>query len=83
MARCHLCGKEATDPGKGPSRWARAVVEGEQILVCPECQELHPDWMAGVEGCPECGSKRLYKSMGDRVCRACGHQWSDEEFRLD
>jgi hypothetical protein len=29
-----------------------------------------------------CGSKKLYKTLGDRVCRSCGHQWSDEEITL-
>jgi hypothetical protein len=77
-----ICGINATDPGKGPSRWARAVVEGEQILVCPDCQAKHPDWIERAETCPECGSNRLIKSMGDRVCRACGHQWSDEDLKL-
>ncbi|MEX0873610.1 MAG: hypothetical protein WD646_11090 [Actinomycetota bacterium] len=82
MAKCFLCGTQATDPKKGPSRWTRAVIDGEQILVCPNCQERHPDWIKRAECCPECGSKRLMKSLGDRVCRACGHQWSDEELAL-
>jgi hypothetical protein len=82
MASCHYCATEATDPGKGPSRWARAVMSDEQILVCPDCQKSHPEWIDDVDSCPVCASKRLYKAMGDRVCRSCGHQWSDEEFRL-
>lgn len=82
MARCHLCGTEATDPVKGASRWARAVIDGEQVLVCPECQKRNPDWSDRAEACPVCGSKRLYKSLGDKVCRSCGHQWSDEKFEL-
>lgn len=85
MARCALCAAQATDPAKGPSAWARAVVEGEQVLVCPRCQRERPGWTERAEACPSCASKRLYKSMGDRVCRACGHQWSgsEEDFRLD
>ena len=80
MARCHICRTEATDPEKGPSRWARAVIEGEQVLVCPDCQQKHPDWVDRATACGECGSKKLYRSLGDTVCRACGHQWSEEEF---
>jgi len=83
VASCYLCRKDATDPGKGPSRWARAVIDDEQILVCPDCQQVHPEWIEKAEGCPVCGSKKLYKSLGDRVCRSCGHQWSNEEFKLD
>ncbi len=82
MAKCMICATPAIDPGKGPSRWARAVVDGEQILVCPDCQERNPDWIDRAEACPECGSKRLIKSLGDRVCRACTHQWSDENLEL-
>ena len=82
MATCYRCGTLATDPPKGPSAWARAVVRGEQVLVCPNCQSTHPEWTEEAEACPECGSKRLSKALGDRVCRACGHQWSDETFSL-
>ena len=82
MASCLLCRTEATDPDKGPSRWTRAVVDDEQILVCPDCQKLHPEWIDRATPCPACGSKKLYKSLGDKVCRACGHQWSDEHFTL-
>lgn len=83
MANCHLCGTLATDPPKGPSPWTRAVIAGEQVLVCPACQRAHPDWIDRAEACPACGSKRLQKTLGDRVCRACAHQWSDETFRLE
>lgn len=82
MADCLLCGRGATDPAKGPSRWARAVVDGEQVLVCPDCQQEHPGWIDRAEACPACGSKRLSKALGDRVCRACGRQWGDERFTL-
>jgi ribosomal protein L40E len=77
------CGERATDPGKGPSRWAIAVVTGEQILVCPRCQDEDPAWSERAEACPACGSKRLRKALGDKVCRACGHQWSEDVFSLD
>jgi hypothetical protein len=76
MARCHYCGTEATDPAKGPSRWARAVIADEQILVCPDCQKARPDWIDQTEACPQCGSRKLYKALGDKVCRACGNQWA-------
>lgn len=79
---CYLCGTQATDPKKGPSRWARAVIDDDQVLVCPECQQKHPNWCDRALACPECGSKKLYRSLGDTVCRACGHQWSDEGFEL-
>ena len=82
MAICLLCGTPATDPDKGPSRWARAVIEDAQILICPDCQRTHPDWIERADACPVCGSKKLHKALGDRVCRSCGHQWSDEEFKL-
>lgn len=83
MATCYRCGVLATDPGKGPSPWARAVVADRQVLVCPDCQRAHPEWVREAEACPACGSKRLQKQLGDRVCRACGHQWNDETFSLD
>lgn len=82
MAKCLYCATEATDPGKGPSAWARAVIDDEQVLVCPQCQKQRPNWRDDAEACPECGSKRLYKALGDKVCRQCGHQWSDEAFGL-
>lgn len=82
MAGCHLCGKLATDPGRGPSPWAKAVIGGEQVIVCPDCQQARPGWRTSAERCPECGSDRLGKALGDRVCRACGHQWSDEPFEI-
>jgi hypothetical protein len=58
------------------------VIDNEQVLICPECQQARPDWIEEADGCPNCGSKRLYKALGDRVCRSCGHQWSDEELLL-
>lgn len=82
MANCHFCQTEATDPGSSPSPWRRAVIANEQVLVCPDCQKSHPEWIDQAESCPVCASKRLYKSVGDKVCRTCGHQWSDEVFEL-
>jgi uncharacterized Zn ribbon protein len=58
------------------------VIANEQVLICPDCQRERPSWIEQADSCPVCGSKRLYKAIGDRVCRSCGHQWSDEELRL-
>jgi uncharacterized Zn ribbon protein len=82
MAACFICKTEAVDPEAGDSPWRRAVVSDEQILVCPSCQRAHPEWIERAQECPICGSKRLYKSIGEKVCRACGHQWSDEPLQL-
>jgi uncharacterized Zn ribbon protein len=83
MAACFICKTEATDPANGePSPWRRAIVDDEQVLVCPDCQRAQPDWIERAEGCPVCASKRLYKSIGEKVCRACGHQWSNEPLEL-
>jgi predicted amidophosphoribosyltransferase len=83
MANCYRCGEIATDPGKGPSPWTRAVVAGEQVLVCPGCQHAYPAWIEDAESCPACGSKKLSKALGDRVCRTCTYQWNEEPFTLD
>lgn len=82
MAGCLYCGTEATDPGRGPSLWRRAVIDDAQVLICPDCQQRHPEWIERAEGCPLCGSKRLYKVVGEKVCGACGNQWSEEAFEL-
>jgi rRNA maturation endonuclease Nob1 len=82
MASCVICRTPATDPEKGPSLWARAVIDDEHVLVCPECQRAHPAWIERAERCPGCGSRKLMKSLGDKVCRACGHQWSNDRFTL-
>lgn len=77
---CYRCGRIQEDPPKAvPSPWARAVVHGEQVLVCPVCQREHPQWADDAERCPNCGSVKLLIQLGLHVCRACGHQWSDEE----
>ena len=75
MASCFFCDLQATDPKKGPSAWARAVIDREQVLICPDCQRTHPEWSERAQACPECGSKRLFKAMGDVVCKGCGYQW--------
>jgi ribosomal protein L37AE/L43A len=59
------------DPDSGPSTWRRAVVAGEQVLVCPECQT--EGWTGGLDRCASCGSTSLVKRLGDLTCRQCGH----------
>jgi hypothetical protein len=70
---CHRCGRIQTDPVKGASPWARGVMDGEQILLCPECQRADPTWTQRLDQCPACGSTRLSVVLGSTVCRECGH----------
>jgi C4-type Zn-finger protein len=72
---CQRCGARQGDPQRGPSPWARAVSQGEQILVCPVCQQ-DADWRAGLQRCPTCDGIRLSKTLGVLRCSACG--WSGE-----
>jgi DNA-directed RNA polymerase subunit RPC12/RpoP len=72
---CFRCEKNQTDPAKGKSPWARAVIAGEQVLVCPECQAGSPDWQDEADRCPDCGSPRLMIMMGTVICRACGRDF--------
>jgi rubrerythrin len=72
---CVNCGRLQDDPAKGASPWARAIVEGTQVLVCPECQQAHPGILESAERCPRCGSTRLQIQLGFHVCRQCGHNW--------
>jgi hypothetical protein len=60
------------DPVGGPSTWRRAVVAGEQVLVCPDCQV--PGWTDGLDACDGCGSTMLVKQLGVVSCRACGRE---------
>ena len=69
---CVECGKRQTDPAKGASAWARLVTGGEQVLLCPDCQQADPAWRTRSDRCPACGSTRLSKMLGSAVCRACG-----------
>jgi Zn finger protein HypA/HybF involved in hydrogenase expression len=68
---CYRCARVQTDPVKGTSPWARGVVKGEQILVCPICQQEHSEWASELDRCPRCQSSRLSVVMGSVVCRAC------------
>jgi hypothetical protein len=68
---CYRCAIRQTDPGKGPSDWKRGVVDGVQVLICPDCQQTH-DWQADLDRCAECGSTMLARALGETRCRACG-----------
>ena len=46
---CLRCGRRQVDPDSGPSAWRRAVVAGEQVLVCPDCQV--EGWTDGLDRC--------------------------------
>ena len=70
---CFLCNKVQTDPVRGPSQWRRGVVDGEQVLICPECQAREPRWQELMHRCERCGSPRCVIVMGSIVCKACGH----------
>jgi len=67
---CLRCGRRQVDPDSGPSTWRRAVVAGEQVLVCPDCQV--EGWTDGLDRCCACGSTALVKRLGEVSCRACG-----------
>ncbi len=69
---CYRCGRVQEDPVRGASPWARGVIVDEQILVCPECQQEHPEWSAQLRECARCGSTRLQIQIGMIVCRGCG-----------
>lgn len=72
---CYVCDARQTDPVKGKSPWARLVVGGEQVLICPDCQGADPAWKAKADGCPSCGSTHLVIVMGTIACKACGHEF--------
>ena len=73
---CHRCGRIQTDPVKGEPSWARGVVRSEQILICPECQSIDPEWPKSLDACPNCGGTRLSVVMGSMVCRSCNADWT-------
>ena len=74
---CYRCDRVQTDPVPGASEapWARGVVDGEQILICPDCQAKDPAWVSDLEACPRCKSTRLSIVMGSRICRQCAHDF--------
>ena len=67
---CYRCGSRQTDPGKGPSPWKRGVIRDEQVLVCPDCQQVH-DWVGDLDRCESCGSTMLLRALGETRCREC------------
>ena len=73
---CYRCGARQSDPVRGPSPWKRGVRAGEQVLVCPDCQQVH-DWSADLQHCPDCGSVRLSRALGVTRCGDCGNTWDD------
>jgi hypothetical protein len=68
---CYRCGARQVDPGRGQSPWKRGVRGDQQVLVCPACQATH-DWTADLDHCPQCGSTRLVRRLGEVECRECG-----------
>jgi uncharacterized Zn finger protein (UPF0148 family) len=69
---CYRCGARQVDPARGPSPWKRGVRGDHQVLVCPQCQSER-DWASDLDRCPNCGSVRLVRRLGDVECRDCGH----------
>lgn len=69
-----LCGRATYDPDKRERPWARGVKGGRQVLVCPACQAERPDWPADLDRCVQCGSPRLSVTLGEVICRSCGHR---------
>jgi hypothetical protein len=67
---CVLCGRRQVDPDSGPSLWRRGVRHGEQVLVCPQCQ--NDDGTDLLDRCASCGSSALAKRLGVVTCRECG-----------
>lgn len=67
---CFRCGTRQTDLERGPSPWRRAVRDGRQVLVCPDCQDGE-QWRDAVEACPACGSLDLTRRLGQTVCTHC------------
>ncbi len=75
------CQKRQTDPVKGASNWARLVIAGEQVLICPDCQSTDDKWASRSDRCPECGSTRLVVVMDSVVCKSCNRDFEREGFR--
>ncbi|MGH2723616.1 MAG: hypothetical protein ACRDI0_04995 [Actinomycetota bacterium] len=70
---CAECGRPTYDPDKREPPWARGVSGGRQVLVCSTCQRDRPGWDQRLDRCSSCGSTRLSVTLGQVVCRACGH----------
>lgn len=67
---CLVCGRRQVDPVSGPSTWRRGVVDGRQVLVCPDCQV--EGWTDRLDRCAACGSTMLVARLGEVQCRGCG-----------
>ncbi|WP_239346763.1 MULTISPECIES: hypothetical protein [unclassified Frankia] len=72
---CFRCHVRQTDPARGSSPWRRAVVDGEQVLFCPPCQQV-TGWSEVLDRCDGCGSTQLAKALGAVSCRDCGRESS-------
>ncbi|MGQ0679780.1 MAG: hypothetical protein ACT4OM_09035 [Actinomycetota bacterium] len=72
---CFRCNKVQTDPARGKSPWARFVLRGEQVLLCPDCQDADAYWTSLGDRCPYCNSPKLTMVMGSVVCRGCGRDF--------
>ncbi len=68
---CYRCRRRQDDPVRGASPWKRGVIAAEQVLVCPDCQQVH-DWVADLDRCPQCSSTALIRVLGVTNCKACG-----------
>ena len=68
---CYRCDLRQVDPDRGESPWKRGVRDGQQVLVCPDCQGSF-DWMAELDHCPVCGGVHLVRRLGEIECRDCG-----------
>ena len=72
LVGCFACGRRQDDPSHGQvSDWKRAVVDGEQVLICPECFPT----VSGLDACTTCSSTMLVKRLGEVSCRSCGATW--------
>ncbi|WP_131767173.1 hypothetical protein [Candidatus Protofrankia californiensis] len=79
---CFRCHTRQTDPARGASPWRRAVVSGEQVLFCPQCQQT-VGWSEVLDRCGGCGSTHLAKALGSISCRDCGREISPAPPGLD
>ena len=68
---CYRCGIRQTDPARGESPWRRGVLEEQQVLVCPACQQAG-DWTAPLDRCRRCASAHLIRRLGRVECLDCG-----------
>src|SRR5215207_2073275 len=67
---CFRCGTRQSDPSRGASPWRRGVRDGQQVLICPDCQSTS-DWTSLLDRCGSCGSTALGRRLGEVVCRDC------------